>query len=343
MTNNGDRIQPGEFYRIQTDGKWDIFLDATMCGVFGACPQMFKYSFVDCLTPKGERPFVRELGSWWSRLMEVIYTRFADGKPILLSDVPGAAMQLWDELNMEELNKTEPKKYKEFGGRYGALTMIADYASRQLPIDYQTWKIIAAEASFGRNKEILIGETDLIRLYWMGQPDLYVLSAGRLMPVDHKSLSAIDSMTHRKYKPHIQIPGYIIAGQVLAKSLGIEATIDRAIVNCVARTDRTDKTGEAKYPRFKRITVPYNTDELEEWRTKRLKQAEELRRCFETGVWDWHELTCNSFFFRMCPFHNIDEKTPNVRPIVIAADYIKRNPWIPGRTEKELKEKGEGE
>lgn len=343
MTDNNGRIQPGEFYRIRQDGRWEIYLDATMVGIFNACPQMFKYSFVDSITPKGEHPFVRELGSWWSELMENIYTRFAAGEQIPLSDVPKLAMDIWSKLNMDELEKVEPKKWKEFGGRYGALTMIADYATRQLPIDYQTWKIIAAEASFGRNREVCIGETDRIILYWMGQPDLYVLSSGRIFPVDHKSTGYIDANIARKYKPHIQIPGYIIGGQILAKSLNMDVVIDRAIINCVARSDRTDKTGESKYPRFKRIPVSYTIAELEEWKKRRLRDAELVRQCFETGLWTWNELTCNSFFYRRCPYQNIDEKTPDVRPVVIAADYVKRTKWIPGRSEEEMKKKGEGE
>lgn len=335
------QIAPGEFYSIRRDGRWEIYMDATMCGVFGTCQQMFKYSFVDSITPKGDRPFVRDLGSWWSSLMEQIYVAKFHDKEIPPTDVIRLAMKLWDEFKMDELEKLEPKKYKEFGGRYGAITMISDYAARQLPVDYATWKILAAEASFGRNKEVCIGETDKIILYWMGQPDLYVLSNGRIFPVDHKSISYIDSNIFRKYKPNIQIPGYIIAGQILAKSLGMDVPIDRAIINCVARSDRTDKTGESKHPRFKRVSISYSANELEEWKRRRLRQAELLRDCFEHGTWTWNEYSCNSFFYRRCPYQNIDEKPPEIRPVIIAADYIKRERWIPGRTEKEEEKKGE--
>lgn len=336
-------IQPGEKYSILPDGRWEIYLDATMVGVFGKCPQAFEYSFIENLYPKGDRPFVRELGSWWSALMEVIYTNFAKNNKLEGTAVLAIATKLWDELKMDELEQYEPKKYKEFGGRYGALTMIADYATRQLPIDYTTWKIIAAEGSFGRNKEVKIGETDRIILYWLGQPDLYVLSSGRVFPVDHKQIGYIDAKLSKKYKPHIQIPGYIIAGQILCKSLGIDLPVDRAIINCVARADRTDKTGDSKYPRFKRVPVSYSPAELEEWKRKRLRDAESLRTCIESGEWDWRENACTNWFFRCCPYQNICEKPPEVRPIIIAADYRKRDPWIPGRTEKEMEKKGEVE
>lgn len=339
-----DKIQPGEIYRIRPDGKWEIFLDATMCGTFGVCQQMFKYSFIDHLTPKGERPFVRDLGSWWSELMEVIYTNHAKGSTIPSDQMVKVAMEIWEKMKMDELEKFEPKKYKEFGGRYGAVAMISDYATRQLPLDYATWKIVAAEASFGRNKEVCIGETSTIILYWMGQPDLFVIQNDRLMPIDHKSKSYLDAYTARQYKPHIQLPGYIIAGQVLCESLGFKnLQVDRAIVNCVARADRTDKTGESKHPRFKRIPVQYNPGELAEWRRRRLRQAEMLRFAIENDVWTWNEYSCNSFFYRRCPFQNIDEKPPDIRPVIIAADYIKRTPWIPGLTEKEMEKKGESE
>src|SRR5882672_5154772 len=226
-----DRIQPGEFYRILPDGKWEIYLDATMCSTFNACPQMFKHAFVDRLAPKGDRPFVRDLGSWWSEVMENIYSAFAKGEPYKLDDIATLAMQLWNKLDMDALEQSEPKKYKEFGGRYGALAMIADYVSRQLPTDYSTWKIVAAEASFGRNKEVCLGQTDKIILYWMGQPDLFVIAEGRVMPVDHKSVSYIDAYIYRRYKPHTQLPGYVIAGQILCKQLGLDYVVDRAVIN----------------------------------------------------------------------------------------------------------------
>jgi PD-(D/E)XK nuclease superfamily protein len=336
-----NRIQPGEFYKILPDGRWEIYLDATMCGTFGVCEAMFYESFVRCIVPKGDRPFARDLGSWWSAVMEEIYGAMFKESRLDSKAIVDMSMVKWNELQMDELEKVHPKAYKEFGGRYGALQMIAEYATRQLPIDYQIWKIVAAEASFGRNKEVCIGETDKIILYWMGQPDLFVISGERLSPIDHKSIAYIDASTSKKYKPHIQIPGYIVAGQILAKSLGYDLPVDRAVINCVARTDRTDKSGESKYPRFKRISVSYTPTELDEWRQRRLAQAERLRFCFENNTWAWNEYACSNVWNKPCQFQNIHEKPPEVRPIVIAADYMKRAAWIPGKTEKEEEKKAE--
>jgi hypothetical protein len=334
-TEVSERIQPGQFYSIRPDGRWEIYLDATMAGTFGVCEMMFKESFVERLAPKGDRPFARDLGSWWSAVMEQIYTADFNSSRLDSKQIVDMSMKVWNDLQMDELEKYHPKMYKEFGGRYGALQMIAEYAQRQLPIDYSTWKIVAAEAHFGRNKEVCIGETDKIILYWMGQPDLFVISGDRLFPVDHKSIAYIDANTSKKYKPHIQMPGYIVAGQVLCKTLGYNLPVDRAVVNCVARTDRTNKSGESKYPRFKRISVTYNPSELDEWRNRRLRQAERLRHCFEFNDWLWNEYACSSVWNKPCQFQNIHEKPPEVRPIVINADYIKREFWIPGRTKEE--------
>jgi len=340
-TETVEQIKPGQHYSIRPDGRWEIYMDATMCGIFGTCETMFYESFVRNLAPKGDRPFARDLGSWWSAVMESIYTADFNDKRLDAKQIVDLSMQKWVELEMDELEKYHPRSYKEFGGRFGALAMIAEYATRQLPIDYQTWKVVAAEASFGRNKEVQIGETDKVILYWMGQPDLFVVSGERLFPVDHKSIAFLDANTSKKYKPHIQIPGYIIAGQILAKALGYDLSVDRAVVNCVARTDRTNKSGESKYPRFKRISVTYTPAELDEWRSRRLAQAERLRHCFEFNDWAWNEYQCSNFFNKPCPFQNIHEKPPDVRETVIKADYIVRPPWIPGRVKSETEVKGE--
>lgn len=316
-----------------------MFLDATMMGTFGVCEMMFKESFVNNLVSKGERPFARDLGSWWSKVCESIYSAEFNNTRLDGKQIVDMAMAHWNKLEMDKLELYHPKMYKEFGGRYGALQMISEYAARQLPLDYRDWKIVAAEASFGRNKEVCIGETDKIILYWMGQPDLFVVSGDRLLPVDHKSIAFLDANTSKKYKPHIQIPGYIVAGQILCKSLGYNLPVDRAIINCVARADRTNKSGESKYPRFKRISVSYSPAELDEWRDRRLRQAERLRHCFEFNDWAWNEYACPNIWNRPCQFQNIHEKPPEVRPIVIKSDYTTREAWIPGRTEKEEEKK----
>lgn len=337
---NENSIQPGQHYSIRDDGKWEIYADATMMGTFGVCEAMFYESFVRSITPKGDRPFARDLGSWWSAVMERIYNAEFNQKRLESKQLVDISMQLWTSLQMDELEKVHPKSYKEFGGRFGAIAMIAEYATRQLPIDYQTWKIVAAEASFGRNKEVCIGENERVILYWMGQPDLFVISGERLFPVDHKSIAYIDANTSKKYKPNIQIPGYIVAGQILAKSLGYSVSVDRAVINCVARSDRTDKSGESKCARFKRVSVSYSPSELEEWKVRRLRQADRLRTCFEFNDWAWNENACPGVWGRPCQFQNIHEKPPEIRDVIRKADYIVRPPWIPGRTEKEEEKKG---
>src|SRR6267142_1477400 len=292
VTEAADRIKPGEFYRIREDGRWEIYLDATMAGTFGVCEEMFRSSFVERLTPKGDRPFARDLGSWWSDVMEHIYTADFNFKRLDSKEIVDMSMKVWNDLQMDELEKYHPRSFKEFGGRYGALQMIAEYATR-------------------------------------------------LLPVDHKSIAYIDGNTSKKYKPHIQIPGYIVAGQILCKSLGYDLQVDRAVINCVARTDRTAKSGESKYPRFKRISVTYTPAELDEWKRRRLAQAERVRHCFEFNEWLWNENTCSNFYNKPCPFQNIHEKPPDVRQVVINADYVKRDFWIPGRSKNETEEKGE--
>jgi hypothetical protein len=330
-------VQPGQIYEVLPDGRWAMYMDASMTGTFGVCPQLFQYQYVRNLTPKGDRPWARDLGSWWSVVMEHTYGAMFQGKRLTGEELVSLALRIWNELNMEELDKIHPKMYKEFGGKAGAVTMIAEYAERQLPIDYVNWKILAAEASFGRNREVKIGETNKIILYWMGQPDLFVIANNsRVHPVDHKSISKIDNFTHLKYKPHIQLPGYIIAAQIILKNMGYDLPVDRVVVNACARTDSTDKkTGEQKRPRFKRFMIGYTQAELEEWKVRRIDQASRLREYFESGRWPWNEYACGNQWGRPCPFQQVDDKTPETREIVLQANFMKRAAWIPGRTKKE--------
>src|SRR5665213_4219543 len=114
-------IKPGELYRIRHDGRWEIYLDATMCSTFGICQQMFHHSFVRSITPKGERPFAMNLGSWWSEVMENLYGSFYKEKRLSGDEVIQLALTVWEKLNVSELEKFHPKSYKAFGGKAGAI------------------------------------------------------------------------------------------------------------------------------------------------------------------------------------------------------------------------------
>src|ERR1700722_6455845 len=136
-----EKIKPGEIYSIRPDGRWNIFLDASMASSFGICNQYFQYQYIRHLAPKGDRPFARDLGSWWSSVMEQVYNNQFEGKYLLPMELVNIATKIWNELKMNELEALHPKMWREFGGQYGALAMIAEYGVRQLPIDYKTWKI----------------------------------------------------------------------------------------------------------------------------------------------------------------------------------------------------------
>src|ERR1035437_523234 len=81
-----EKVKPGEIYSIRPDGRWNIYLDASMASSFGICNQLFQYQYVRHLAPKGDRPFARDLGSWWSSTMESIYN--AQFKGIFLEPMP---------------------------------------------------------------------------------------------------------------------------------------------------------------------------------------------------------------------------------------------------------------
>lgn len=341
-----ETIQPGQIYSILPSGQWEIYLDATMDGNFGVCPQLFKYAFIDNVHAKGERPWARDLGSWWSSVMESMYygmfqyQKGLSGRPDP-KDLVEMAARKWVELDMDKLKDIHPRSYSSFGGRHGALLMIAEYIERQLPVDYSTWKIISAEAHFGRRKEFLVGETNKVKLYWMGQPDLFVIFGNRVCPIDHKSVDKISPKLIKKYKPHIQLPGYILAARILMEQLGfVGDTIDRCIVNCCARTDSEDKKG-VKRPRFQRILVTMAPEELEEWKRHRLRKAERLRENIESGNWEWNEYACANQWGRQCAYQDICEKSPAVRPVIIQSNYAKREAWAPGGKIKEEIEEGE--
>jgi hypothetical protein len=274
--------------------------------------------------------------------MEYLYSHLknhqdggSDFKPYEVPSMADAlkyAATAWSELNMDELEKTNPKAWKAFKGRDGAIIMASRYYETTFQHDIVNWRIIAVEYGFGLRREVLIGESDLVVVYYMGKPDLVILSKGddQLMPVDHKTTDYIKGDTQRKYKPHPQTVGYIYAVNTLANTLGIERkSCDRCCINVGARNEPTDKPrdGGPPKPRFTRVYPCYSPDEVEEWRQSLVAKAERMRQSIEAQMFLRNESACH--LYAGCEFRGVCSVPPASRDVIIKANYSEGEAWVP--------------
>lgn len=329
-----DIVKPGELYRVAPDGKWDMFFDASMLKTFLDCEQMFKYKYIDHLRVRGAVNWKAELGSWWSSTMQYYYNAFRNGDLTkeLVSDL---AMEAWKERDMALKGQLVPKSAAQFGDLSGAVLMALRYYDETINYDRNHWKILSVEEGAGRKKELLVGENDLVRVYYITLPDLMVMVDDKeIRPVDHKTKDYIDTRLQHQFKPHLQTCGYIWTARYFARQLGLAVTTNACIINAAARIEPGPKAKNNQ--RFKRIPVHYNPEELDFWAFRIMKAGTRMRECIETGFFQWNDESCHKY--SGCDFRPIDSAPLDAREQVIKSIYGEKDPWVqyqPDETEEE--------
>jgi hypothetical protein len=328
-----------QFYRLLPDGRYEFFVDASLLKNFSLCERYMYLHNVQNYRPKGDlaaRPFAMTIGSWWSSVMEMFYDKLKTGTDITNDDIVSFATEAWKKEDVASAAAADPKRFEAFGDLPGAILMLKDYHDSQYLIDKSIWKVVAVEQGFGLKREVLVGETRRVVVYWVGKPDLVVIEQGRLVPVDHKTVTRIDSRTIHRYKPSTQMPGYCFACESIAKALGIKARVSRCVVNICSRSRPVEKPKNGnKAPRFVRAYPNFTPEEIEEWRWDVISKCERIAYNLEHKSWTWSETSCHNMYMRDCPMVQYCGVTPSARDSVLRGCYVTGSPWQPYKVYEE--------
>jgi hypothetical protein len=338
--------EPYVFYKVLSDGRLALYVDASLMKDFDICERYFWYKHIKLARPKGfitAKPFPMAIGSWWSSCMDMFYNHMRDEQDkkklqgeLTRDMIQDIALTCWLKDNIEASAIADPKKFKSFGDVAGAVLMLQEYYDKHYIQDRQTWRIVSVEQGFGLKGEVKIGESNRIIVYWVGLPDLTIVENRRIFPLDHKTTPYITGRTEAEYKPNEQIIGYVHSTEVLAKQVGIDAFVDRCFINVCARNRPADKprNGAEKKPRFKRYYPNFTRDEINEWKRDLMLRCERLAHCILTNEWSWRKTACANVYRRICDFHDLDSKTPAARDIVLAANFQQGVAWKPYEPEE---------
>lgn len=344
------------FVRPTDEGKPRLafYVDNHLISTFMWCQRKFELQHVHRLRMKGPGGMALSIGGWWSAVLEDFYNQCKTVQMVReLAKAAGAdvssavavharypsqaefieaAAKRWREAKMDELAASRPKAYKEFGGAAGAALMAMQYYQGQGRIDCASWKIVGAEKGFGQRGEVKLYEDAEIIVYYMGKPDLVVLTdnGNTLLPVEHKTVHRIPSNINTKYKPHPQIMGYVYSLNLIAQSLGFDKRVDRCIVNVAARALPAEKPKDGKVkPRFTRVFPDYNKETLEEWAANTVKKVKLLHRSLVEDSWIWNENPSTCHLYGGCEYRGIDARPPQMREMVIQSDFVQIEAWTP--------------
>jgi hypothetical protein len=339
LTTTAQLEKQWSFYNILPSGQIEFFVDASLMKSFSLCERYFYLKHVKNLRQKGTgvtMPFPMAIGSWWSEAMELFYNCLRDKTDITKQMIQDFALTSWAKCKLDQSALAEPDKFSKFGDVAGAYLMLQEYYNSQYVVDKQSWKIVAVEEGFGLKKEVYIGESPRVVVYWIGKPDLVVVENDRLTPVDHKTVSRIDGATISRYKPSTQMPGYVYSCEVIAKSLGYDVRVDRCVVNICSRTRPSDNPRSGKRsPRFIRAYPNFSREEIAEWKRDILNKCERIAHCIKNNDWVWSETTCHMMYMRDCDYVKLDGSTPSARDTILVADFMTGVPWTPYRVKDE--------
>jgi hypothetical protein len=264
--------------------------------------------------------------------MELFYNEMSYGTLPTIDMTLKFAGDAWQE---EQLDLIDPKKFD----RNKAILMTTDYWYKFAEQDFKNWKIIGTEVGFGMKDEVMIVEDNEVVVNYVGKPDLVIFehAIGKLKVVDHKTTDYIKGDSLIKWKPHSQTAGYVVVAQYLAQHEGYptSALTDSCIINMASRNAPSDKPKDGVVkPRFIRATPNYSPAELEEWRRGILAKCKEIKRSIVNDEWIRRENSCH--IYGGCQFRGVCSVPPASRDIVLRADFVKSDPWVPYLSDEEI-------
>jgi len=329
-------------------------LDNLFLNDFSICEQLFKYRHIDCQRLKGGRSWYSTFGIWWAHVLEDIYKETGSRQeaglgPPEKGDFIAAAVRWWLKDDMDHFALVAPKQYQAFAVGYvsvninqrqfkmpvGAVNIAAqynDYYTRMR--DFENWRIIATESTFGLKQDVIVGENDEVVVAYQGRPDIVGFDKGKqlLEPADNKTTAKIDGDFSEDWDTNPQIKGYVVAVRELAKQLNLKISepVNSCLINGAARDEpsKNPKDGIVKQ-RFTRIRVKFDDELLDEWRHDLVAKASRLRHCIEHNEWIWRTSACNYQYGHPCEYRSVDSLTPANRPLLFKSHYTIVEPWSP--------------
>jgi hypothetical protein len=314
------------------------------------CEAKFVEEILNSQYGRGERYWSLEFGAWVHDCLDIFYKEFKNtGLPPELDPWVEKGTNLWDTYDLDHYKpdpkklvkqyRTDEKKYHAFGGRAGAAAFLIHYYAFYMG---QRFRVVATEVSFGRGREVLLGEFryprftneasdliveswDIVRVFLTGRIDLLVDNTYKVGPVDHKTTATFDGYEHNDFDPHEGITGYIYTTDAL---LGLKYP-DNPHKVCRDGWIFHIATNALDVPRFKATLITKTPQQLEDFRRRQVRTARRILDCMITGVADWNTLVCNNIYNKPCPYRELHRQPPVQRDATLSQFYEIRTSWNP--------------
>lgn len=353
----------------EAEGVLEMYLDHHSLSQMRMCEAKFMEEIVECIHPRGARYWSLEFGVWSHDCLDVFYDAFKKtGQPPDMQEWTKHGLKLWDLYDLDyykpdplKLTKnmtTDEKKYHAFGGRQGAAGFLLHYYGFYMN---QRLRVVATEVSFGRGREVLLGEFKIpptiysegfesqedwykyawltVRVYLTGRIDLLGDNTYKIGPVDHKTTARFDGFEHNDFDPHEGITGYIYA---IDRILGTQFP-DNPHKVCRDGWIHHISTNATDEPRFKATLINKTPQQLEDFRKRQLRTAKRILEVITGDVPDMNTLVCNNLYNKPCPYKELHRQPTEQRLGTIKQFYEIRPAWNPEKPPSLQRKKTEGQ
>lgn len=346
------------FLQLSSDGVLEMYVDHHILSTMRTCEGKFVEEIANRQHTRTERYWSLEFGAWVHDCVERFYDSFRKtGNPPQVDEWTKEGISLWmdydldyykpDPLKLVKDYRTDEKKYHSFGGAQGAAAFLIHYYAFYMN---QRFRVVSTEISFGRGKEVLLGEFRVpyydtgnsynegaeapsikgwyrIRCYYTGRIDLLVDNTYKVGPVDHKTTATFDGFESEEFDPHEGITGYIYTiNQVLGKKFP-----DSPHKICRDGWIFHIATNASCNPRFKATLINKTPQQLEDFRLRQVSTCSRIFDVLNNGgrVADWNTMACNNIYNRPCPYRELHRQPEVQREGVLRQFYEVRPAWDP--------------
>lgn len=341
---------PHLFSWNESEGCLELYADNHVLSTLRVCEAKFVEEVLNCLSPKGgNRHWSLEFGQLLHEGLDIFYKSFKETKSapdfnVFLKEMA----RRWDIYDMEYYRpdpnvlvskiKGDQKKYYILGGRTegkaGFLALLTEYYAFYMN---QRLRVVDTEVSFGRNKEVFLGEIWIelvsdsywygrfkVKVYLSGRIDLLVDNGYKIGPVDHKSTIKFDGYESNDFDPHDGISGYIYAINDILKNRFPENPHKICNTGWIHHISISQDT-----PRFKPTYISKTNEQLEAYRLRQLRTSKRLVELALGEPADWNTQACNNIYNTSCPLKELHRQPPIQRENTIKQFYEIREAWNP--------------
>ncbi len=329
----------------------EMFLDNYMLSSARVCEAKFHLEHLLNIkpryTPLGttdngkviRKPWFFDFGEYFHWCLEQFYVSFKEFKqPPKIDDWLKVCHNKWDEMKLDDYKnsivKADVTKYESLGGWEGCAGLLVGYYTYYMD---QRLRIIDTEITFGHNREVLVGKTQIfaqhlnmedclinINCYLTGRIDLLVDNGYKIGPVDHKTTGSFDGYEHEDFNPHDGMCGYILAIHEILKNYSVDDQVGNKAwypnkqpqcmggwIHHISLAQPSTPRDKHKQPgpRFKVTPLDKTLEQLEDYKARQLSTFKRIAELlFNDKVPEWNTINCNNIFFRKCEYKPIHEQ-----------------------------------